>query len=383
MNFIAFKMLVEDKRKFLGLVAGLAFAAILVTQQGSIFCGFALRSGSWIRDTNCCDLWVMNDQTEFSESGYNILDTALNRVRGISGVMWAVPMYRGFLRCRLPDGSQTVMRVIGLDDATLMGGPPILVQGRLADLRSDRAVFVNEDQLTDQLRLNHANPPRPMRVGDRLSVNDHDTRIAGTFRTSPDFFWQSVLYTTYTRALAIAPAARQINTFVLVKVQPGQSISEVAQRIRKIPGLTALTNEQFAILTMNYVLKKTGILIDFGLTIGMGFLIGALISGQTLYNFMQENSRHFAALKAMGAGTWTLVRMVCLQISLAGGLGYGIGVGLAALSGTLLSHIGLAFLMPWQVPVLGALAILVCCLIAGGFSLMRVIRLEPAIVFKA
>ena len=68
-------------------------------------------------------LWVMNDQADFTEANKPILDTALNRVRGIRGVLWAVPMYRGYLKCRLPDGTQTTIRVIGVDDATLLGAP--------------------------------------------------------------------------------------------------------------------------------------------------------------------------------------------------------------------------------------------------------------------
>ncbi len=40
MNLIALKMLVGDRLKYVSLVAGIAFAALLVTQQSSIFTGF-------------------------------------------------------------------------------------------------------------------------------------------------------------------------------------------------------------------------------------------------------------------------------------------------------------------------------------------------------
>ena len=43
-RWIAIKMLVGDKAKFLGIVMGLTFAALLITQQGSIFCGLMLRT---------------------------------------------------------------------------------------------------------------------------------------------------------------------------------------------------------------------------------------------------------------------------------------------------------------------------------------------------
>ena len=42
MSWIALKMLVGDRAKFFGIVLGLTFAALLITQQGSIFCGLML-----------------------------------------------------------------------------------------------------------------------------------------------------------------------------------------------------------------------------------------------------------------------------------------------------------------------------------------------------
>ena len=44
MYWIALKMLVGDRAKFLGIVLGLTFAAALIMQQGSIFCGLMLRT---------------------------------------------------------------------------------------------------------------------------------------------------------------------------------------------------------------------------------------------------------------------------------------------------------------------------------------------------
>jgi putative ABC transport system permease protein len=382
MNFVAIKMLMGDRLKYLSLVAGLSFAALLVTQQASIFCGYALRTGSWIRDERVADLWVMNQQTDFSEAGYTILDTALQRVRGVEGVEWAAPMYRAPLLARLSDGTELQVRLIGLDDATLVGGPPLMVQGSMDALRQDRAVLINADQANDQLQLKTLQTPRAIKVGDTISINDNEVVVAGTYKASPDFFWQPVIYTTFTRALRIAPQTRQTNTFVLVKARPGEDLSQLAGRIDQIPGLKALTSAQFEGITMDYVLKKTGILVNFGITIGLGFLIGALVSGQTLYTFMLENIRHFAALKAMGAGNAQLIRMVLLQAAIAGGLGYGLGVGGASMTGSIFRNAGLAFEMPWQILVMGAGAILVCCGAASIVSLLRVLSLEPAVVFK-
>ncbi|MFO0493354.1 MAG: FtsX-like permease family protein, partial [bacterium] len=106
------------------------------------------------------------------------------------------------------------------------------------------------------------------------------------------------------------------------------------------------------------------------------FVIGVLVSGLLLYSFVLENTKNFAALKAMGAGNLTLAMMVLVQAGAAGVIGFGLGVGVAGVTGLVLSDSGsLAFRMTWHVPVFTGVAILICCCVAAVVSLGRVLRL--------
>jgi putative ABC transport system permease protein len=191
------------------------------------------------------------------------------------------------------------------------------------------------------------------------------------------------MYTTYSRAIAWAPREKRLMNYILVKVAAGQDVAAIAKRIKDHTGLLARTNDQFELDTMNWLLNKTGILANFGITIGLGFLIGLLVAGQTFYTFVLDNLRHFAALKAMGTTGWTIFRMLCLQVVVVACIGYGIGVGGASLAGGIMKDAGLAFQMPWQIPVFGGVSVLLCCVVAGAMGVVRVLRLEPSIVFKA
>ena len=131
------------------------------------------------------------------------------------------------------------------------------------------------------------------------------------------------------------------------------------------------------------MLDQTGILVNFGITIVLGFVIGTLVAAQTLYSFILENQRSLAALKAMGVRNARIARMVVVQVLVVGVLGYGIGAGLASLSGSLLGGAGLAFRVSWTTLLLGLLAILTSCLCAGLLSVRRVMRLDPASVFSS
>jgi putative ABC transport system permease protein len=225
-------------------------------------------------------------------------------------------------------------------------------------------------------------PTTQLKVGDRLSINDHDAFVVGTYRRTKEFFWEPVLYTTYSRALSWAPRERQLLSYVLVKVRDKNKMAEIAKRIHERTGLVALTASEFQSLTMWFVLNQTGILVNFGITIFLGVIIGILVSGQLFYTFILDNSRHFAALKAMGVTNRTLRQMIFVQLLTVGSIGYGIGLGCAGIMGFSPKGGELAFAMTWHVPIFSFFAILLCCLLAASLSIRRVIKLEPAIVFK-
>jgi putative ABC transport system permease protein len=385
MNVVALKMLIGDRAKYLGIIMGLTFASLLITQQGAIFVGLMTRTYGFITDTGLPDLWVMDPKVQFIDDIKPLQDTELYRVRGVEGVEWAVPLYKGLIKARLEDGTFQTCIVVGLDDATLIGGPPVLVAGRLADLRQSDAVIVDLVGASDKLAKPAAVPgerPIPLQVGDSLELNDHRAIVVGLAQVTRTFQSQPVIYTTYARATLFAPRERKLLSFVLAKVKPGEDPAVVAARIRQATGLAAYTREGFAQLTVHYFMENTGIPLNFGIAVGLGFIVGTAIAGQTFYNFTLDNLRHFGALKAMGASNGTLLGMILLQALVVGILGYGLGVGVAALFGYLLGSTELAFRLPWQLLGLSAAAITCICLASAVISIRKVMQLDPAIVFK-
>src|SRR4029077_15154940 len=95
-------------------------------------------------------------------------------------------------------------------------------------------------------------------------------------------------------------------------------------------GLQALPRDQLAWKTIRYFLSSTGIPVNFGITIVLGFIVGVAIAGQTFYLFTVENLRQFGALKAMGVCNGRILGMISLQAIVVGLIGYGIGMGLTA-----------------------------------------------------
>lgn len=385
MYVIALKMLIGNRGKFYAMVFGVALTSLIITQQSSIFLGLMSRTVGFIFDTPQPDLWVMDPKVQFVDDVKPLQDTKLFQVRGVEGVEWAVPLYKGALRARLPNGTFQTCNVIGLDDATLVAGPPTMIDGSLADLRRADGVIVDEAGANGKLAKPGATPTSPkvpLRVGDVLELNDNRAVVVGIARATRTFQSQPVIYTTYSRAMRFAPRERKLLSFILAKVRSGYSSRDVALQINRQTGLAAYTAPQFKGLTIRYFMRNTGIPINFGMAVGLGFLVGVAIVGQTFFSFIVDNMRYLGILKAMGANNRLLFHMILLQTVLVGIVGSGLGMGIAALTSILAKNSELAFYLPWQVPVVTVLATSLITLITTVASLRKVFSLEPGIVFR-
>ncbi len=377
MTWVALKMLTGNRGKYMGIILGVAFAALLIAQQSSIFCGLMRLTTSQIKDIQGADIWVMDRNVQFIDDIKPLSENDLYRVRGVPGVQWAVRLYKGLSRAKLANGNFQQTILIGLDDATLVGAPQEIVLGNLADLRAPDAVIIDEDGYRQLW------PDEPFTLGRSFEMNDRLATIVGVCKARRTFQTFPVVYTRYSQATLFVPRERKVLSFILAQPEPSIASEEVCRRIVAQTGLKAETRAQFSETTIWYYMKKTGIPINFGITVVLGFIVGAAIAGQTFYLFTIENLKQFGALKAMGASNGTLVLMILLQAILVAFIGYGLGVGGAAIFGALTKSMAkLAFYMPWEVLVGTGVAVVAMAILAALLSIRKVLVLEPAIVFQ-
>jgi putative ABC transport system permease protein len=385
MGWVALRMLTGDRSKYLGLIFGVGFATLLMAQQVSIFAGIMARTASQILDVRDADVWVMDSKVRYIDEVPGLPDTELQRVRGVPGVAWAVRMYKGQIRARLPDGNFRTVILFGLDDDTLVGAPAEMLAGRLADLNRPDAVIVDkagyEYMWPEDAKRAAA---RGYQLGKVFEMNDHRAVLVGVCKASAPFTTLPVVYTRYSQAGGYVPRERDLMTFVLARPEAGQDLQEVCDRIQARTGRMALTRRQFLWKTIAYFLGSTGIPVNFGITISLGFLIGVAIAGQTFYLFTVENLKQFGCLKAMGLSNARIVGIILLQAVVVGALGYSLGIGVTAIFFESTAHItyleGLH--LYGEVMIASGAAVLLIVVLASLLSIRRVLVLEPAVVFR-
>lgn len=378
MNWLALKMLTGDRAKYLSLIFSVMFATLLMTQQISIFMGIVRRSASQVDDVRDADVWVMDLKTRQIDEAPNLLPPDLQRVRGVEGVEWAVNFHKGQAQARLENGAFRTVTLVAVDDASMVGAPRDMIIGDYESLRQPDAMIV------DKAGFEYMWPGQPMTIGRVFQINDRRVVLVGVCKASPPFVTLPVIYCRMTNAERFAVGSRHLPNFVLAKVKPGQNPDVVCERIRERTGLAAYTKRQFFWKTINYMLSSTGIPVNFGITIALGFIVGVAVTGQTFYLFTLENLKQFGSLKAMGVTNWRLMQMILLQATSVGAMGYSLGIGATALFFTYTNGIThLAGLnMTWFAASFVGIAVLLIIVVVSLFSLRKVLVLEPAVVFR-
>lgn len=378
MRFIAWQMLTGDRAKYLGLIFAIAFSTFLMSHQVSIFCGLMNRTASQIDDVRDASLWIMDPKTQYLDEVKALTDQDLFRIRGVPGIEWAVPLFKGNSRAKGPDGKFRAVILMGLDDSTLVGLPREVTLGRAEDLALPESIAI------DRVGYKYFFGEEQPRLGRTLDLNDHTLHIVAIVDSSAPFVNLPVFYTRYSQAITLVGRERNQMSFVLAKPAAGVSPQQAIQSIAQRTGLKALTASDFGWETIFYYINNTGIPINFGITVFIAFLVGSVVAGQTFYLFTVENLKQFGALKAIGVTDWKIVGMILMQALIVGTIGFCLGIAMTATffeatKGNLDLR---GFRLLPQIITGTAGAVMFIILLASAASVRRVIVLEPAVVFR-
>ncbi len=379
MNWIALRMLTGDTVKYIGMIFGVAFSTLLITQQSSIFLGLVSRAATTVVDVRDANVWVMDPRIESVDNVWPMPGTALQRVRGIDGVAWAAPFLRSTTTIVAPDLPLQTASLFGLDDASLVGLPTTMIAGRRADLAAPGTVMMDEGGWQFLF------PGEAFAPGKVVELNDRRAVVVGLVKAGVQFNSQVSLYARYSTALNYAPGGRNRLSFIIAMAEKGYSPAQVARNIETATGLKSLDSKAFAKASSDYVIYNTGIPVSFGTVVLLGVIVGIVIVALTFTLFVRDNIKQFASLKAIGVSSRRLVGMVLLQGGLVGVMGYALGLGAATVMVTIGASKSLAlrgFYVPIEVAAFAAIVVAIIISAAGLLAIRKVISTDPATVFR-
>lgn len=371
---IALKLLANDRGKFFTLILGVTFAVFLMNQMTSMFAGIMRKSTSNVINIGA-KMWVMDPSVKNDRSSIPMPDYVLDYVRSIKGVAMAVPIYFGSGLVKLPDGTYQGANIIGLDDTTLFGRPPII--------KGDLNKIYNSDAFIGVVDADYRRLGSPG-IGSVLSINDHRAVIVALAKpASGGLFGTPTLYTTYTRATQYLPRTRYSMSYILLNPKNDSDIPYIQEQVKKL-GYKALTQKQFEKTIKNFYKYKTGVGTNIMIMTLISFIVGLSIAGQTFYAFVLENLEKFGALKAIGAKKYELMTMILFQASVTSFIGYGFGIMISSLM-IAISKVRIpnyAAVVTYQNMLIAFLMVVVIAGFSSYIGIRKVLKIEPFDVFR-
>jgi len=320
-------------------------------------------------------MWVMDPAVQTVANTIGIPDYTLDAVRSIRGVKYAVPLFSGGALVKLEDGAYQSVNVVGLDDTSLFGRPPMEI-GNIENIFAENSFIVVHDSEFSKLGNPH--------VGTTFELNDHRGVVVGIAKVSTSsLFGVPTLYTTYNRAIQYIPNPRFTISYILVEPKKAADIPVIQQEVQKL-GYLALTQAQFEDKISKFYKYQTGIGMNLLMMTLISFVVGLSISGQTFYTFILENLDKFGALKAIGAKSRELVFMILFQATFTALTGFGLGVGLCTLAITLakMRLADYAAMITYTNIEIALVMVIVIAAVSSYVGVRKVLRIEPFDIFR-
>lgn len=369
---LARKILLHDKVKFAVAAAGVAISVNLVLAQIGLYLGF-MQNASNLIDHSTADVWVTGEGSENFDFSAPIDDRSFYQVASTPGVAHAERMLLAFGQFRLADGGTQGVQVIGVEPGGRLLRPWNVVAGDPTRVHQPGAIVVDVSEAA-KLKVSTVGARREI-FGARAEVVAL-TRGIRSFTTSP-FVWADL---DSARAYALYPAERF--NYVMVEAGPGVDREALARRLSELPGLDAFTAPTMSARARHYWSSRTGVGAGFFTTAVLGVIVGLVVVGQILYNGTLEHLKEYGTLKAMGARNSAIVRVIVYQALISALVGFVLGGAMTLAARAAMAKANLTVLLTPDLVVGTAILTVVMCCLAALLSVVKVLRLDPASVFK-
>jgi putative ABC transport system permease protein len=369
---LARKILLHDRIKFAVAAAGVSISVMMVMVQIGLYLGF-MQNASNLIDHAQADIWVTGASNENFDFAAPIDERAFYRVAQVPGVAHAERMILAFSNFKLPDGGTQGVQIVGIERTGRLARPWNVIAGSVDRIGESAAVIVDRTEY-DKLKID--------RVGVEREIGGVSAEVVALTSGIRSFTTSPLVFTNLTSARAYTLLAADQLTYVLVEAAPGVDHDELTARLDALPYLDAFTGPAFSERTRHYWSSRTGVGAGFFTTAVLGVIVGLVVVGQILYNGTLEHIREYGTLKAMGARNSAIVRVILYQALLSAAIGFLLGGGMALASRAAMKSANLNVLLTPQLVAATAVLTAVMCSLAAILSIIKVLRLDPASVFK-
>ncbi len=371
---LAFRNLFHDRVRLAVTLIGILFSIVLVAVQLGLYLGSSRIITASIDRANA-DLWIMPYGAKSFEDG-GMLMTPRERHQALAtpGVAAVVPLIVAFQEWRKPAGGSTRVVVLGTDAEDNGLAPWNLIAGSWDDIKAPEGIGVDRTYF-NELGVTGA--------GDSAQIGTGRVKIRAVTDGIRSFTQSPFVFTTLNRARQLIGAEGEKSSFFLVQLQPGADAAAVKASLEgRLESAEVLTRQEFHDRSLRQWLFRTGAGVALIGGALLGTLVGTVIVAQTLYSSTKDHINEFATLRALGSSSSYIHRVILAQAGMSAVIGYLLGMMLALMAeaGSRATPLPIV-LTPTLVVGLFCLTLFMCAISALS-AIMKVTKIDPAVVFN-
>ena len=382
---LAIRNLFHDRVSLIVTLVGIVFAVVLVAIQLGLYLGSQQMILAMISHTKA-DIWVVSTKTKSFDDPAILPTREKHTVLSVPGVAAAAELVVGFAEWQKPGGGALPIVLVGANHEDGGLAPWNIIEGSAAELALPGGIAVDKTYFGD---LDVTG------IGDDVQIGGQRARVVAVTRGIRSFTTLPYIFATLDQARTYLGVSNSDSTFIAIRLEPGVDRAAVAQALAaKLNGgvtsgverfhnrVEVISTEHFGALSVARWLYGTGAGAALIAGAALGLIVGTVIVAQTLYATIKDHLNEFGTLRALGASSSYLHRVILVQAVVSAVLGFVLGMLLAQIIVHASRNSNLIILIT---PLLAAQIFgltLAMCVISALSAIFKVTRIDPAMVFS-
>ena len=369
---VGWRMMFHDRLKMIGTLLGVVFAVFLSNQQLATFFGLIYKNYMFA-DHSGADMWVIPKDARTLEPAAPLSDPVLMAARATAGVAVADPLIYTGATIQTPSGGKEAVTLVGTRAPHFLGGPWAMVAGTPEALMRPR---------TMTFEIAHREKLGSLNLGSVREVNGRQV-VVGGFTWGLQAFAPSYAFAEYELARELSGTAPDKFNYVVIKLDAGADVEKVRKALApRVPEGKVVTSAEFRAMIIKNLVVGTPIGITFATSAFFGLLIGFIIVALSMFSSVLDHLREFGTLKAIGATTRDLSKLLLVQSLTYAAVGWVLGTFLVTRLANAIRSPQLVVLVPVELMAATFVIMLLICVAASSLALLRIRKLEPGMVFR-
>ena len=368
---LAFKDLFHKKGKFTLIILGLSISVFLVQYSAGMFNG-VLTTSTDVLDKFEFDVWIREEDSDNFLDGGFVDDSVYYKVKEMKGVDKAERSILIGVEAE-DEESTTFCYMFGVDmnnpDHEI--GPWDLTKGDEGLLVQNNTIIVDVS-IKDSFDLS---------VNDFLKIANVWMRVVG-FCKDAKFMFNGYIFASIETARSLYPWGGNWSTTIAITLEDDYTVEEFEDDVGDdISGsLEVIPTDELKENTHDMIINEGGLGGAIYILVGMGFFVALIILSVTMYQSIQEKVPVFGTLKAVGCSKGFINKMLYSQVVVYITLSFILGTFLAMLLGFMGG--GIPIMIDFVASIYLYIAFLLMGLACSSITIIKVHKIDPAIVFK-